>query len=148
MLQLILAKYLKMTFHSTSFSNNTYIIPGDSAVRLSRYELKDLQAGGGHRFFVTFLQSTSSTKVKKTKKTKDLGNGSSKDVAGKKRKRGDEGEEQSDKSKKAHSTGNFVDDEADSKLLAAVLTGVNRALPYAVMDRAAYVAFICVGERL
>lgn len=85
-MHLVLAGYLKETFNATQYAVNTYISPGENALRLSRHELKDLQAGKGQRFFVTFLSSSAS--AKKAKKVKDPGNGTSKEAMGKKRKRG------------------------------------------------------------
>ncbi|WRT64897.1 uncharacterized protein IL334_001836 [Kwoniella shivajii] len=52
---LILLGYLSDSYHATAFSVNVYIKPSDSAVRLTRLRLEDIQAGKGIQIECTFL---------------------------------------------------------------------------------------------
>ena len=44
-MQLLLTGYLKESFHSTAYAINVYVVPGDNALRLSRWSREDIESG-------------------------------------------------------------------------------------------------------
>ena len=59
LIQLLLSQYLKESFHSTAYSINVYVIPGQQAIRLVRYSREDIEGGKGPRIQIVFLKKAS-----------------------------------------------------------------------------------------
>ena len=53
-MHLLLADYLKESFHSTAYAINVYVQPGPNALRLSRLRQEQVKAGQGPRISVIF----------------------------------------------------------------------------------------------
>lgn len=81
---LLLIGYLQDSYHATAFSVNVYVIPSPTAVRLTRLEREEVEAGRGVRVECTFA-------VPQGKEKKAPGKGSSKVTV--KRKKGEENDE-------------------------------------------------------
>ncbi|OWZ78617.1 ATP-dependent DNA helicase [Cryptococcus neoformans Bt85] len=81
---LLLIGYLQDSYHATAFSVNVYVIPSPTAVRLTRLEREEVEAGRGVRVECTFA-------VPQGKEKKAPGKGSSKVTM--KRKKGEENDE-------------------------------------------------------
>ena len=59
LIQLLLSQYLKESFHSTAYSINVYVIPGQQVIRLVRYSREDIEGGKGPRIQIVFLKKAS-----------------------------------------------------------------------------------------
>ena len=95
-MHLLLLGYLGESFHSTAYSINVYVTPGQGALRLTRYTREDIESGRGQRIKVTFLKQKDL--AKKTDKGRKGGRETSIEFAngakGKKRKRVEESSEE------------------------------------------------------
>ena len=84
LIQLLLSQYLKESFHSTAYSINVYVIPGQQAIRLVRYSREDIEGGKGPRIQIVFLKKAS--KKVSRKRPASPGNQSTLDGATQKRR--------------------------------------------------------------
>ena len=56
-MQLLISRYLGEAFSSTAYSVNVYIVPGELAIRLTRFTRADILAGKGPRIHCSFRRS-------------------------------------------------------------------------------------------
>ncbi|WWC87044.1 uncharacterized protein L201_001929 [Kwoniella dendrophila CBS 6074] len=72
LIHLVLLGYLADSYHATAYSVNVYIIASDTAVRLTRLKLQDVEAGRSVKIECTFpVPEPKRTKAKKGKRASD-----------------------------------------------------------------------------
>ena len=57
-MQLLLSGYLKESFHSTAYAINVYVLPGDNALRLTRWSREDIESGKGQRITLVLVKKS------------------------------------------------------------------------------------------
>lgn len=64
----MLTGYLKESYHSTAYAINVYILPGQNAIRLSRYPQEDVEQGRSPQIKLSFARKLVKSGVGKKKK--------------------------------------------------------------------------------